>query len=275
MSHPTISVIIPSLNYGRYIEQAIQSILSQDYSKIECIVVDGGSTDETINILNKYRGQIKWISELDNGQSDAINKGLKMSNGDILSFLNADDWYEPNVLGRVVSIFQKYPNVDLVTGNCYYFNQTTQEKILHTTSFQNINYSHLVFDGDCNCIFQPASFFTRRIVEKIGYFDVNLNYAMDYDYWIRILKVSEAKFLDLPIANFRLHPTSKTVADNNKFLREQKIVIKKQIGVRMYFTSFYRHRVRVRIGKCLRRIISPETKIYQQLKKASNLLLFK
>lgn len=209
---PKISVVIPSFNMARFIDETIQSILGQDYPDTECIVIDGGSTDGTIDILKKYGDRITWVSEKDEGQSDAINKGLQRVTGDIFAYLNADDIYEPGCFKKVAGYFQDFPAARWLYGKCMVINEDGAEirrAITRYKYFWQRRYSYnwlLVL----NFIAQPAVFWRRELTEEIGLFDVSEHLAMDYDYWLRAGAMYQPGFIDDYLACFRLHSVSKS-----------------------------------------------------------------
>lgn len=213
---PRISVITPSYNQGHYLEQTVRSVLLQDYPNLEYIVIDGGSTDESVEILKHYGSQIRyWVSEPDAGQAMAINKGLRRCTGDIIAYLNSDDYYLPGALRTIACAFMRQPGVDLVYGRCSFVNEHNEPKGEHfgsITSFREIVDLWDVWWGRRQLV-QPEVFWTRRIMNQIGLFDENLTYAMDYDYWVRILRAgSLALRLDYPVAAFRFHAEQKSTA---------------------------------------------------------------
>ena len=208
---PRITIITPSYNQGEYIEQTIQSILDQDYPDLEYWVIDGGSTDSTLDVLHRYDGQLQWVSEPDRGQSHAINKGLEKSSGDVVAFLNSDDTYEPGALLRVGKFFAQHPGAYWLTSKCRTIDQLGKEIRKPITWYKNFwlrTRSYIVLQI-LNYISQPATFWRREVVEKVGMFDERWQYAMDYDYSLRVGKIFELWFLDEYLANFRVHPTSK------------------------------------------------------------------
>jgi len=208
---PKITVITPSFNQDDYIEQTINSVLNQDYPNLEYIVMDGGSTDGTLDILKKYDGKLLWRSERDRGQSHAINKGLHMARGDIIAFLNSDDLYEPGSLFKVGRFFMTYPDANWVTGKCRTVDLNGDEIRKAITLYKNTwlklrSYGVL---SVLNYISQPATFWSRRVNKLVGGFDESLRYAMDYDYWLRVGGRFKLWVLDDCLACFRVHPTSK------------------------------------------------------------------
>lgn len=207
-SGPLISIITPSYNQADFIEETIQSILSQDYPHKEYIIIDGGSTDETISILKKYNQQITWISEKDKGQTDAINKGFRISKGEILCWLNSDDVLLPGVITKVVECFMTNPKVKLVYGKSYFTDKNGD--IIGNYPTEPFNYNRLAI---FNFISQPSAFFTRDAFYSAGELDESLSYTMDYDLWIRIIKNSKAFYLAEYLSNNRLHTASKTMDD--------------------------------------------------------------
>ena len=199
-----ITIITPSLNQGQFIEQTINSVLSQEgHFYIDYIISDGGSTDNSVNIIKKYDKLLKikkypikceginyrWCSEKDRGQSHAINKGFKIAKGDILAWINSDDFYEPNAFKFIIKKFRENPKVNLIYGNGYTIKKN-KNKMVSNIKAGNIK---ILLRGKC-FIFQPSTFFTKKIIDKIGMLDESLHYAMDYDLWIRIFKNSKAFF---------------------------------------------------------------------------------
>ncbi|WP_016953302.1 glycosyltransferase family 2 protein [Anabaena sp. PCC 7108] len=188
---PRISIITPSYNQGHFIEQTIRSILLQGYTNLEYIIIDGGSTDNTVEIIKQYEPWISyWVSEPDNGQTHAINKGITKATGEIIAYLNSDDYYLPGTLFKVAEHFRQFPNTDLLHGICRYVNEEG-EKI--GEQFANIQTLAEILDlwdvwWKKRQFVQPEVFWTRRITEKVGCFKEDLNYVMDYEYWCRILQ---------------------------------------------------------------------------------------
>ena len=183
-----ISIITPSYNQAEFIERTIQSILNQSYSNFEYIIMDGGSTDGTIEILKKYSNKIIWKSEKDNGQSDAINKGLKIATGDIVAYLNSDDTYELNALQKVADFFIKNPDKKWVYGKCKIINEKDQEIRKPITAYKNwllkkYSYKKLLTE---NFISQPATFWKKELHNEFGYFNESESLCMDYEFWLRI-----------------------------------------------------------------------------------------
>jgi glycosyltransferase involved in cell wall biosynthesis len=214
---PRITVITPSYNQGEYIERTIQSVLSQDYTDLEYIVMDGGSTDETVSILEEYERSLSWVSETDRGQSHAINKGLKRATGEVIAFLNSDDTYEPGALKKVGEFFASTPQAAWVTGQCRNIDSSDREIRKVVALYKNLwlrlhSYTALqVLDY----VSQPATFWRREVVDKVGPFDESLRYAMDYDYSLRVGRHYKLWVLHEYLANFRIHSTSKAGSSAN------------------------------------------------------------
>lgn len=208
---PRITVITPSLNQGEFIEQTIESVLSQDYADLEYIVMDGGSTDGTLDVLRRYEGQLSWVSEPDRGQSHAINKGLQRASGEVVAYLNSDDLYEPGALLKVGQFFLQHPEAAWLSGRCRIINQNGQEVRKWMTLIKNFwlrigSYRVLqVLDY----ISQPATFWRREVMQKIGSFDEELQYAMDYDYSLRVGRHFRLWVLNDCLSSFRVHSVSK------------------------------------------------------------------
>ena len=234
MNEPRISVIIPTYNVVAFIKETLQSILNQAYSNTECIVVDGGSNDGTLDILRRYEGQIMWMSEGDRGQSDAINKGLKLASGDIISYICADDVYEGDCFRKVAHFFDKSPDVMWVCGKCKIVDENGLEIRRPITWYKNFwqrRYSYnklLIMDF----IPQPAVFWRKDLVNEIGFFDVNEHLAMDYEYWLRVAAKHNPGFIDDYLARFRVHPYSKSSVSFARQAREALTISRKYANLK-------------------------------------------
>ena len=205
--NPLISIITPSFNQGEYIEDTIKSVVSQNYPNIEYIIVDGSSTDETLDILKKYKKKIRWISEKDNGQADAVNKGIKLTKGEIVAWLNSDDILLPDAVNRIANFFSRNHEVMMVYGKCYYIDQVGE--IIGKYPTEEFSFEKL---ARFNFISQPSTFFKRNAFYDVGGLNSGLHYSLDYDLWIRISARFKVKYLSEFLSGYRLHETSKTVA---------------------------------------------------------------
>jgi glycosyltransferase involved in cell wall biosynthesis len=207
---PLISVITPTLNQGGTIEETIQSVASQDYPNFEHIVVDGGSTDRTLEILGKYP-QLRWVSEPDRGQSDAINKGLRMSAGDILAYLNSDDVYRPGAFQAVADAFDAHPQNGVVVGDCHMIDARSEIQGLFRARVRRREDLLRYWEwGTGFCIPQPAVFVRRELFGRAGGFREHLHLAMDYDMWLRLSAYTGFTVVSKTLAAFRVAPDTKT-----------------------------------------------------------------
>lgn len=212
MTMPRITIITPSFNQGRFIERTIKSVLDQGYPNLEYIVVDGGSTDETLSILRRYDGKLQWTSERDKGQSDAINKGIRRATGEIIAYINSDDVYEPGAFNAVAEYFTDNPSVMWVTGRCNIIDEADRPMRGFITSYKNFlldRYSYNILLVT-NCISQPATFLRAPLFAENGLFDVNQHRVMDYEYWLRIGARHSPGILGRYLAAFRVYRASKT-----------------------------------------------------------------
>ncbi len=211
-----ISIITPSYNSGQYIERAIQSVLSQDYDNWEHIIVDGGSTDGTLEILKKYP-HLKWVSEQDKGQSDAMNKGFQMSTGDIIGYLNADDMYYNTVFGQVITQFDINKEIDFIVGNLniQYKNHPKYGDLLLLDSPQ-IEVDKIIFPNIFRFPANPVSYFYKRKVQRsYGDFPVNNHYTMDYHFLLYALKFYRAAKVNMTFGIFAMDGENKTSQKSN------------------------------------------------------------
>lgn len=206
------SVVTPSFNQARFIERTIESVLRQSGDfEVEYHVVDGGSTDGTLDILRRYGSRLTWISEPDRGQSDAINKGFRSATGDVLSWLNSDDVYEAGAFAAVAEVFRS-TNARWCFGDCRVLDEEDREIRRGVTRWKAMlsrRYTrrrHLAG----NFVSQPAVFFSRDLLEEVGAIDERYHLAMDYDLWLRFAGVSAPVYLPRPLAGFRWHGQSKS-----------------------------------------------------------------
>ena len=202
---PLVSVVVPSLNRAQFLVPTVESILRQDYPRIECIVVDGGSNDRTIQILKEYGSRLKWVSEPDQGHADAINKGWKMSQGEILAWLNADDvWVVPDAVRQAVTHLLSYPEVDVVYGDCA--SMDVNGNVVGFSHVHDWDLTYAVENCD-HCIPQPSSFIRRSILERINWLDTNFYQKKDHELWLRIaLAGGRIQYLPVLLAQARNQP---------------------------------------------------------------------
>ncbi len=235
---PLVSIITPSFNQGQFIERTIQSVLNQDYSNIEYIVMDGGSTDNTLDILKRYTGKLKWISEKDQGQAHAINKGLKESHGEIVAYLNSDDVYFPGAVFQAVQFLLEQHEYGMVYSNGYYID--AQDKTLKLYPTEKFDMNRLAE----NCfICQPAVFIRKSILTEVGYFDEKLMCSMDYDMWIRIAKKFSIGYVSAFWAGSRWHQDIKTIKLRKSAILESMKISKKYFGYigREWWLTLYQY----------------------------------
>jgi glycosyltransferase involved in cell wall biosynthesis len=203
-SNTIVSVITPSFNQGQYIEQTIQSVLQQDYKYIEHIVIDGGSTDNTVDILKRYPHLI-WVSEKDRGQADALNKGFALAKGDIIGWINSDDYYQGNIFRSVVSHFES-TDARWVVGNLADVFADGSEVVFGQSP--TITLDALVRDPDI--VRQQCTFFQRDALMSVGGWNADRHMVMDYDLWVRLAKLSPPCMVNENWAYYRNHAAQKS-----------------------------------------------------------------
>lgn len=233
-----ISVITPSYNQGRFIERTLQSVLSQNIDNLDYWVIDGGSNDDTVKILQKYSDQLRYVSEPDRGQTHAINKGLQLTQGEIIGWLNSDDIYYPDAIKNAVAFFKENPDIDILYGQAYHID--AEDQILHRYYTSPWNFKLL--KQRCY-VCQPAVFFRRRIFENYGLLNENLNFCMDYEFWIRLGK-NHVKFgyLNKILAASRVHSDAKTSSLALPMQKEVMTMLKSHLGyvpLRWFLTYSY------------------------------------
>ncbi len=228
---PKITIVTPSLNQSQYIEKAIDSVLMQEYPELEYIVVDGGSTDGTLEILRRFSDRIQWLSEPDRGQSNALNKGFRIATGEVVGYLNSDDLYEPGALSHAGAFFASHPRAAWLTGRCRNINSEGKEIRRMIARYKDfwLPFRSRTILSVLNFISQPATFWRREVFEEIGYLDEALHYAMDYDYWLRIIGRYPLGYLPRTLACFRIHAASKTGATDHAQFDEELAIAKRYI----------------------------------------------
>jgi glycosyltransferase involved in cell wall biosynthesis len=209
MSAPRISVVTPSYNQGAYVERTIRSVLLQRYPNLEYIVVDGGSTDESLSVIERYGPHLAcWVSEPDGGQADAINKGLRMATGEIVCWLNSDDFYFAGTLDLVARILAPGTDHVALIGNCLRVHQDGTPPILLEASFESRH--RLVQFWKGYTMHQPSIFWRREVTDQIGLLNDRLDYAFDFDYWVRIAEHHSFYKVDSTLAGTLYHSAAKT-----------------------------------------------------------------
>lgn len=203
-----VSVVTPSLNQRQFIGETVESVLAQDYPSIEYVVVDGGSRDGTVELLQAYGERLRWVSEPDSGQSAAINKGWQLCTGEIIAWLNSDDTYLPGAVASAARYLRQHPEVDVVYGECDYVD--VRGSVLRRYPTRTYDYRELL-RTTTNFIPQPATFIRRRAAQVAGLLDESLSYVMDYEYWLRLGLHASFAHLPVPLATSRLHPDCKTI----------------------------------------------------------------
>jgi glycosyltransferase involved in cell wall biosynthesis len=208
-----VTIVTPSFNQAPYLEATIQSVLLQDYPEIEYFIMDGGSTDGSLEIIKKYADKLAgWVSEPDKGQTDAINKGFARATGHLLAWLNSDDTYEPGAVTQAVELLAQHPEISMIYGDCNYIDEAG--RVIGRFPAAQTDYRRLR-EGYVH-IPQQASFFRADLVRRVGQLDPTFYFAMDYDLWVRLAKIAPLLYVPHLWANFRLHRDAKTITADDR-----------------------------------------------------------
>jgi glycosyltransferase involved in cell wall biosynthesis len=226
-AQPRVSIVTPSFNQGQFLEESIRSVLEQDYPDIEYIIVDGGSTDHSVEIIQKYQSQLTWwVSEKDKGHADALNKGFSHASGEILAWLNSDDIYFPNAVSEAVSVLKANPLVGMVYGDAEFIDDSG----FSTGQFgsKQTNYRQML-RGSVH-IPQATTFFRADLWRQVGPLDISLFYSFDYDLWVRLAKVSQLLYVPKRWAKFRIHDAGKTIINDDRCYPDMLRVLAREGG---------------------------------------------
>jgi len=225
MSRPLVSIVTPCFNAARFIEETVLSVLGQDYPRVEYLVMDGGSTDGTLDILADYQGRLRYCSQQDAGQADAVNRGFALTQGEIFTFLNADDTYLPGAVARAVEGFERHPEAAVVYGEAWHVDERGQIISRYPTEA----YDPKKLARRC-FICQPAAFIRREAFADAGGLDTRLRFAVDYDLWIRLARRRPMAKIDSFLAHSRLHAGAKTVEQTGDAMRETIELLRRHYG---------------------------------------------
>lgn len=222
---PLVSIITPCLNAAAFLEPTIESVLAQDYPRIEYLVMDGGSTDRTLEILRRYDGRLRWISEPDRGTADAINRGFARSHGEIFTYLNADDELLPGAVSAAVRTFRADTEAAVVYGGGWWVDQSGAR----IAAYPVRDFDPELLAREC-FICQPASFIRREAFEHIGGMDPDFNLTFDYEFWMRLARTYRFQRMDETLALSRMHPSNKSLGQRQKVFRETFRVMRRHFG---------------------------------------------
>ena len=226
---PKISIVTPSYNQGGVLERTIRSVLMQGYPNLEYIVIDGGSTDNSVEIVKKYeRWLTYWVSEKDHGQSHAINKGFEKATGELLGWINSDDWYTEQALFKFAAAYLEDRSVGAISGQGHVVN--TNNVITHIPQLVQINKDNLLEWANGGDFMQPSCLFTREAWQNCGPLDEGLNYSLDVDLWLKIAERYEFKQLPDLLSYALSHPNAKTTSQRNAMYADLALVLMRHGG---------------------------------------------
>jgi glycosyltransferase involved in cell wall biosynthesis len=212
----TVSIITPSFNQGRFLEQTIRSVLEQVPPPNEYFIIDGGSTDSSVDIIKKYASRLTgWVSEKDKGQADAINKGFRQAHGEVVAWINSDDYYVPSAIQTAVEMFRQHPDAGLVYGNVLSVDGNAKSFNLQT--FKPLNLLDLM---SFQIISQPAVFMRRSVLEQAGFLDPSFHMLLDHHLWLRMARIAPMVYIPETLAAARYHAGAKNLANTTDFGQE-------------------------------------------------------
>jgi glycosyltransferase involved in cell wall biosynthesis len=227
MMRPAISVVTPSFNQSTFLEETIESVLVQNYPNLEYRIFDAGSTDGSVDVIRRYENHLSgWISRRDRGQSDAINQGLRAAKGDILCWINSDDYLCPGALDKVANFFQENPEAQWLIGSCELLNDHAQPHDRRAPP-RNLTRKNLMAWWPDHWFCQQATFWRRSLMDKAGLLDESLHYLMDWELWLRFYAVAAPAVIPDNLAGYRLHANAKCLSATNQLSLEELTVHRK------------------------------------------------
>ena len=244
-----------------YLDRAIKSVFDQNYPCLEYVVIDGGSTDGSVDIIKKYGDRLSyWVSEPDGGQSDALNKGLARCTGDIVAWLNADDYYEPGAFLKVIQVFKKHNEASIIVGSCRMFDASGKENVIYTRDVSSrslCRYWKSYFVPP-----QPSIFWRKEAMQKVGLLDTKLNYAMDLDFWLRMSRNERFYCMKDVLSHYEIHDQSKSGSGEgfDKFVQEWE-----RICVRFVEQQIFSFRIRFYIDRFMFKFFIKSKRVLQIL----------
>lgn len=245
---PLVTIVTPSFNQAQFLERTIQSVIEQDYPNLEYIIMDGGSQDGSFDIIKKYASKLTyWESQKDKGQTDAINKGFSHASGEILAWINSDDTFEQGAVKRAVNYLVSHPEIGLVYGDCNFIN--AKDHVIGRFNARQTDYQRLK-RGYVH-IPQQSSFWRAQLWHQVKPLDDSIYFAMDYDLWLRLAKISKIKYHPELWANFRLHGDAKTISEDDRGWKDM-VKIHYRDGGTIFSQIIAKY--------CIRKIVSPVIK---------------